>query len=284
MPSVLITGTSSGFGLHTTLALARAGWQVVASMRNLDRAGPLKEALATQEGAIGSNVCLVRLDVASRPAIEAAVPEVLAAAGGRLDAVVHNAGVAVGAAFEDLPVAEIDRVMNTNFFGVLDLTRALLPGFRKQRSGRIVIVSSNSAFAGEPTNSIYCASKFAIEGWAESIAFELEPFGIHVSLIEPGPFRTSILGNSRSIRPEDSPYLPLTVAADEAFRKHFDRSAGEPAVVARTIVKALQSPRPRFRYPVGFEAHFGHHARGKLPTRVLRRIVQRYLGLHRVRL
>jgi NAD(P)-dependent dehydrogenase (short-subunit alcohol dehydrogenase family) len=158
MPSVLITGTSSGFGLHTTLALARAGWQVVASMRNLDRAGPLKEALATQEGAIGSNVCLVRLDVASRPAIEAAVPEVLAAAGGRLDAVVHNAGVAVGAAFEDLPVAEIDRVMNTNFFGVLDLTRALLPGFRKQRSGRIVIVSSNSAFAGEPTNSIYSPS------------------------------------------------------------------------------------------------------------------------------
>ena len=284
MPSVLITGTSSGFGLLTTLELARAGWQVVATMRNLDRSGPLKDALAAAPVAVSERVKLAALDVADRSQVEAAVPELLAMAGGRLDAVVHNAGVAVGAAFEDLPVAEIERVMNTNFFGVLDLTRALLPGFRARRAGRIVIVSSNSAFAGEPTNSIYCASKFAIEGWAESVAFELEPFGIHVSLIEPGPFRTSILGNSRSIRPEGSAYLPLTVAADEAFRRHFEKSAGEPAVVARTILKALQSPRPRFRYPVGLEAHFGHHARGKLPTRVLRRIVQRYLGLHRVKI
>lgn len=284
MPSVLITGTSSGFGLATTLELARRGWHVIASMRNLEKAGRLKEAMAAGKSPIKGSISLATLDVASRPAIEAAVPRLLELAGGRLDAVVHNAGVAVGAAFEDLTEAEIHRVMSTNFFGVLDLTRVLLPGLRKQRAGRIVIVSSNSAFAGEPTNSIYCASKFAVEGWAESIAFEVEPFGIHVSLIEPGPFRTSILGNSPSLRPEGSPYLPLTVAADEAFRKHFEKSAGDPAIVARTIARALESPRPRFRYPVGLEAHLGHQLRGKLPARVLRKLVQRYLGLHRIKL
>jgi short-subunit dehydrogenase len=98
-----------------------------------------------------------------------------------------NAGVAVAGALEDLPESEIRRVMETNFFGVLELTRTLLPTFRAQRRGRIVLVSSQAAFAGQPANSIYCASKWALEGWAESLAYEFDAFGIHVILIEPGP-------------------------------------------------------------------------------------------------
>jgi NAD(P)-dependent dehydrogenase (short-subunit alcohol dehydrogenase family) len=103
----------------------------------------------------------------------------------KLDAVIHNAGVAAAGALEDLPESELRRVMETNFFGVLELTRALLPTFRAQRRGRIVIVSSEAAFMGQPTNSIYCASKWAVEGWAEAIAYELEPFEIDIILVEP---------------------------------------------------------------------------------------------------
>ena len=104
----------------------------------------------------------------------------------------HNAGVAAAGALEDVPESEVRRVMETNFFGVLSLTRALLPTFRGQRRGRIVIVSSEAAFYGQPTNAIYCASKWAIEGWAEATAYELEPFGIDFVLVEPGPYRTAI--------------------------------------------------------------------------------------------
>jgi NAD(P)-dependent dehydrogenase (short-subunit alcohol dehydrogenase family) len=127
-----------------------------------------------------------------RASIEAAVKSLLARTGNKLDAVLHNAGVAAAGVFEDVPESELRRVMETNFFGILGLTRTLLPTFRAQRNGRIVVVSSEAAFMGQLTNSIYCASKWAIEGWAEAIAYELEPFGIELILIEPGPYRTEI--------------------------------------------------------------------------------------------
>jgi short-subunit dehydrogenase len=97
--------------------------------------------------------------------------------------------VAAAGALEDVPESQLRRVMETNFFGVLELTRALLPTFRAQGRGHIVIVSSEAAFMGQPTNSIYCASKWAVEGWAEAVAYELEPFGIDIILVETGPYR-----------------------------------------------------------------------------------------------
>ncbi len=138
MRTVLITGTSAGFGLLATVELAKRGWRVVASMRNLERKGALDAALA-QSGA-GQNVHIIQLDVTDRASIEQAVAGTLLIGGGFLDAVVQNAGVASGGAFEDIPDAELRRVMDTNFFGVMAVTRALLPTFRKQRSGRIVLM------------------------------------------------------------------------------------------------------------------------------------------------
>ena len=155
--SVLITGTSTGFGLVTAVELAKRGWRVFATMRNLEKRGLLDQALKAADA--DGNVDLGELDVTSSASINAAVERTLAKTGGRLDSVVHNAGVAAGGAFEDLPDSELRRVMETNFFGVLELTRALLPTFRAQRSGRIVVVSSESAFAGQPANSIYCAPR-----------------------------------------------------------------------------------------------------------------------------
>jgi NAD(P)-dependent dehydrogenase (short-subunit alcohol dehydrogenase family) len=282
MPSVLITGTSSGFGLLTAVELARRGWRVFATMRNLDKRAPLDAAAA--EAGVAGRLELIRLDVTDAASIEEAVRDILQRSGGRLDAVVHNAGVAVGAAFEDVPDFEARRVMETNFWGVLALTRALLPAFRAQRSGRILIVSSNSAYAGEPANAIYVASKWAIEGWAESLAYEVSPFGIGVVLVEPGSYKTEIWGSSPRILPESSPYRAVMQHLEKVIDEKVLANARDPREVAQVIARALGARRPRFRYPVGPDAWIGHLLRGKLPSRVQRFAITRLLGLHRVRL
>src|SRR5690348_3978730 len=174
--SVLITGTSTGIGLMTAALLASRGWRVFATMRTLEKRALLEQTL--EKTGLQGRVEIEQLDVTSGASIAGAVESILARTGNKLDAVVHNAGVAAAGVLEDVPESELRRVMETNFFGVLGLTRALLPTFRAQGSGRIVIVSSEAAFMGQPANAIYCASKWAIEGWAEATAYELEPLGI----------------------------------------------------------------------------------------------------------
>jgi NAD(P)-dependent dehydrogenase (short-subunit alcohol dehydrogenase family) len=281
MPNVLITGTSTGIGRVTVEALAAKGWRVFATMRNLEKKGPLERAL--DEAGVAQQVTFEPLDVTDPASIERAAAAVLAATGGTLDAVVHNAGVAIAGAHEDLPDAEIRRVMETNFFGVLALTRALLPAFRAQGRGRIVLVSSQSAFAGQPANSIYCASKWALEGWAESVAYELDRFGIDVVLIEPGPYRTEIWTSTDRVLPTGGAYTPWLRRVFQGADQHADRNARDPKEVADVIVAALEADRPRFRYPVGFFARLDHFLRGKLPTRLIRRGTTRYLGIPRTR-
>ena len=279
MQSVLITGTSTGIGQATAVVLASRGWRVFATMRNLEKAGLLEQAL--KEAGLQNSVELEQLDVTSGASIQAAVESILARTGNKLDAVVHNAGVAAAGAFEDVPEPELRRVMETNFFGVLGLTRALLPTFRAQGNGRIVLVSSEAAFMGQPTNSIYCASKWAIEGWAEAIAYELEPFGIEVILIEPGPYRTEIWKSTPRIQPPGSPYHAWVQQVFRAGDAHAASMARDPNEVALVIANALEAPRPRFRYPVGLFARLNHFMRGKVPSRLLRKATKLYLGLPR---
>jgi NAD(P)-dependent dehydrogenase (short-subunit alcohol dehydrogenase family) len=246
-------------------------------MRNPAKSGSLVSAL--EEAGIRNNVEIGPLDVTQPGSIKAAVATTLAQSRGVLDAVVHNAGVAVGGAFEDLPDADMRRVMETNFFGVLALTRALLPTFRAQGRGRILIVSSEAAFFGQPGNSIYSASKWAIEGWAEAIAYEVAQFGIEVILVEPGPYQTNIWESSERIRPADSPYRfwaqKLFLAADQ----HVEATARDPAEVGRAIANTLEARRPRFRNPVGPFSRLNHALRGKIPSRLLRFGISRYLGI-----
>ena len=277
MPSVLITGSSSGIGLVAAVEMARRGWTTVASMRDPARGDRLREAAA--KAGVESRVIIEALDVTAAATLPDAVARILARCDGRLDAVVHNAGVAVGGAFEDVPEAEQRKVMETNFFGVLALTRVLLPVFRTQRRGRIVVVSSNSAFAGEPANSIYVASKWAIEGWAESLAFEVGRFGVDIVLVEPGPYKTEIWQSSPRILPEGSPYAPWLRQLEVAIDEKVVATARDPREVATAIATALETPRPRFRYPVSPQAWIGHAMRGIVPTRVQRWLVTRLLGL-----
>jgi len=281
MRTALITGTSSGFGLLATVELARRGWRVFATMRDLDRKGPL--AAAIDAAGVRDRVHVLRLDVTDPASLREAAAAMLLETGGRLDAVVHNAGVAAGGAFEDLPDTDVRRVLETNFFGVLELTRALLPTFRAQRAGRILIVSSESVFMGQPANSIYCASKWAIEGWAEAICHELEPFGIEVVLVEPGPYMTGIWKNSARISPDGSPYRQWVQYVFRAGEAHLAKRGGDARVVAKAIADVLEAPKPAFRNPVGRVACIAHFLRGKVPSAVLRKGVSRYLGLDRLR-
>jgi NAD(P)-dependent dehydrogenase (short-subunit alcohol dehydrogenase family) len=277
MPTVLITGTSTGFGRVTTELLAARGWRVFATMRDLARKDSLEHAL--REAGLSERVTFVRLDVTDPASIETAVATVLSETDNTLDAVVHNAGIAVAGVLEDLSDGDIWRVMDTNFFGVLRLTRALLPRFREQRRGRIVLLSSQAAFAGQPGNSMYCASKWALEGWAESLAYEVDPFGIDVVLIEPGPYRTEIWSSTKWVVPANSAYLSWLKLLRQAADRHQARTSGDPKEVAAVIAKALEARRPRFRYQVGFFAKLDYFLRGKVPTRLIRRGTTHYLGL-----
>jgi NAD(P)-dependent dehydrogenase (short-subunit alcohol dehydrogenase family) len=281
MRSVLITGTSTGIGQATAVTLAARGWRVFATMRNLKKRDLLEQAL--KEAGVRDGVEVEQLDVTDAASIGTAVASMLSQTGNKLDAVVHNAGVAAAGALEDVTESELRRVMETNFFGVLELTRALLPTLRAQRRGRIVIVSSEAAFMGQPTNSIYCASKWAVEGWAEAIAYELEPFGIDVVLVEPGPYRTEIWNSTARIQPPGSPYHAWVQHVFRAGDAYAARMARNPREVALVIAHALEARRPRFRYPVGPFARLNHFLRGKLPSRLLRRATALYLGLSRAR-
>ena len=277
MPTVLITGTSTGFGRLTAECLAAKGWRVFATMRDLERKGSLARAL--KDAGLSERVTFVRLDITDPASIEAAVKSILAETGNTLDAVVHNAGIAVAGVLEDMPDTDIRRVMETNFFGVLGLTRALLPTFRAQRRGRIVLVSSQAALAGQPGNSMYCASKWALEGWAESLAYEVDPFGIDVVIIEPGPYSTEIWNNTPWVKPANSAYLPWLRQLSQAADRHQERTSRNPEEVASVIAKALEARRPRFRYQVGPLAKLDYFLRGKVPTKLIRRGTTRYLGL-----
>ncbi len=279
MRSVLITGTSSGIGLATAVVLASRGWRVFATMRNLQKRSALEQAL--RAAGMQDNVDIQELDVTRSESVQAATASIMARTGNTLDAVVHNAGVAAAGALEDVPESELRRVMETNFFGVLGLTRALLPTFRAKRRGRIVIVSSEAAFYGQPTNAIYCASKWAIEGWAESTAYELEPFGIDVVLVEPGPYRTEIWESTPRFQPAGSPYRRWVQQVFGAADAHAATMSRDPKEVALVIARTLEARRPRFRYPVGLFARLNHFFRGKVPTTWLRKAMKLYLGMSR---
>lgn len=281
MRSVLVTGTSSGIGQSIALELAKGEWRVYASMRNLERKGALESALAA--AGVRERVEIVELDVTDPASAQRALAQVLSETGGTLDALINNAGVSVAGAFEDLSEDDVRRVMETNFFGVLSLTRQVLPVMRARRQGRLVFITSEAAFFGLPANSVYSASKWAVEGWAESLAYDLAPFGIDVVLVEPGPYRTPIWQTTKRVIPPDSAYAPLMRQVSAAGDSHAALVARDPIEVARKVARILDARRPRFRNPVGPAATLNHLLRGKVPSSALRWVLTRYLGLNRIR-
>jgi NAD(P)-dependent dehydrogenase (short-subunit alcohol dehydrogenase family) len=278
VPTALVTGSSSGFGLLTAVSLAKQDWEVVASMRDPEKRAALDAAAAA--AGVGDRVHVVVLDVTDGASIQQGVKEAEAIAGGALDAVVCNAGIAVAGVFEDVPDEELRRVMETNFFGVAAIARAVLPAMRERRRGRFLVVSSNSAFAGAPGVSAYHASKWAVEGWAESLAYEVRPFGIEVVLVEPGSFKTEIWDNAQSITPAGSPYAGAHHLIDEG-KARLRRWGRDPQEVADVIVRALEAAKPRLRYPVGPDAKAEYFfVRRFIPVKAYMAVVRRVMKLN----
>ncbi len=252
MAVVVITGCSSGFGLLTALEFARRGDTVYATMRNTGKAGPLRAGAKSA----GVSVEVLQLDVDDKKSVDAAIEEVVKREG-RIDVLVNNAGVSARGPIEDYDDDEILAIFDTNVFGVIRVTRAVLPHMRSQGSGTIITVSSLGGRVPTPFSGIYCASKHAVEAVSDALHYELHQFGIRAVLIEPGEFETPLFDHLLFARrfTEGSAYLE----AGRRFAEARDKLAGpgrrgDPQVVADVIVDAAKADQPKRRYLVGRQA------------------------------
>jgi len=262
--SVLITGCSSGIGLATAQVLKARGWDVIASARMTEDLQRLKQM----------GLQAVRLNIADPVCIEEALNETLALTGGRLDALVNNAGIAIPGAVEDLSREVLQRQFDTNFFGTLDLTNAVLPIMRRQGHGRIVMISSILGRVALSWRGAYSASKFALEGITDSLRLELRGTLLKVSLICPGPVKSHFRDNSLAN------FDAYVDAASSSYRDSYERLKAQtgkekdntlftvpPEAVARKIARALESAHPKARYYVTIPAYALAFLRCVLPTR-----------------
>ena len=260
----VVTGSSSGFGLLTVVELAKAGFFIVATMRQPERRARLDEALGSD---LAANVEVRRLDVTNFDGIPSTI-EQIARDHGRIDVVVNNAGFAVGGFVEDVALDELRLQMDTNFFGQVAVTKAVLPTMRAQRSGHIIIVSSILGLIGQPMVSSYCASKHALEGWAESLRIELRALGVKVVLIEPGAYKTDIWTRnvtiSRGSTDGSSPNKERSRKFADGVKESTGRMA-DPIEVARLITRIAGDPNPRLRYLSGRDAKIGYFLRSLVP-------------------
>ena len=252
---ILITGCSSGFGLLTAARLARAGHRVHAAMRDINKRGSLDVELKQRGGS--ENLFVHQMDVADPVSVKKAVLEVVSREG-VIDVLINNAGFGMGGFFEDLSDEDWRKQYDTNFFGVLNVTREALPVMRPRRSGRIINISSVSAFSGSPSLGAYASSKWALEGFSESLYMELKPFNIDVILVEPGSYRTKIFTDNaryaKDFNNEASPYFAMSRRLKEFVDEHVRQSTRDPEEVAGVIAGLVTAPKPRFRNIIGIQA------------------------------
>ena len=242
-----ITGAGRGMGVDIARAALAAGHAVVATGRNTD----------TVTDAVGEadELLVVELDVTSPASAEAAVQAALDRFG-RIDVLVNNAGNFFAGFFEELSPAQFDQQIATNLGGPLNVTRAVLPAMRKQRSGHIITMSSTAGIAGQAFCSAYAASKFGLEGWMESLRFEIEPFGIDTTIVEPGFFRTDLL------TPESTAYADLsiddyaerTAETRPAWEAMSGKQTNDPAKLAAALVEIVAEDTPPLRFVAGADA------------------------------
>jgi short-subunit dehydrogenase len=236
-PVVLVTGVSSGIGRAIASAFAEKGFKVFGTSRNPQ----------TTESVAG--VELVQLDVTDDNSVSAAVSSVVQRAG-RIDILVNNAGAGVFGAAEETSISQAQELFETNFFGLVRLTREVLPYLRAQCSGRIINIGSVLGFLPSPYGSFYAASKHAVEGYSESLDHETREFGVRVSVVEPGYTNTSFEANAIDADSPLDSYAVLREHVKDAIAEAL-RHGDDPAVVARVVVKAATSRTQKLRYPAG---------------------------------
>src|ERR671918_568636 len=244
----VVTGSSTGIGYETSLILARNGFLTYATMRNLNKSENIR-LVATEENL---PIQIKQLDVTDDVSVTDAI-QAISSEAGRIDVLVNNAGYGLDGAFEDLAMDEIKAQYETNVFGLIRTTQAVLPIMRRQKSGTIVNISSGAGRFGFPSGSAYVSTKFAVEGLSESISYELEPFGIKVAIVEPGVIRTNFADGlvvAKKSKDPISPYSQLMQKAANGFEKMM-KNASSPDLVANVVLKAVRNENPSLRYLAG---------------------------------
>jgi NAD(P)-dependent dehydrogenase (short-subunit alcohol dehydrogenase family) len=273
----VLTGASSGFGLLTSIELAKAGFRVVATMRDLGRRDKLDQAAAA--AGVAEQLDVRALDVTNFDAMPAFVDAVVRDHG-RIDVLVNNAGFAVAGFAEDIQLDELRRQFETNFFGAVAMSKAVLPAMRRQRSGHIIQVSSISGLHGAVTVSSYSASKHALEGWSESLRLEVNGLGIKVVLVEPGAFQTDIWTRGavmgKRATQQESPNFQRSLRMREAIQKI---PKADPIAVARVIVAIARDPNPKLRYLVGRDAKIQLAMKRILPWKWHEKLIANFLKM-----
>jgi NAD(P)-dependent dehydrogenase (short-subunit alcohol dehydrogenase family) len=277
--TALVTGASSGFGLLTSVTLAKRGWRVLATMRDLNR----REKLETAARAAGvlEGIEFHALDITNSGQV-GEVAKAVAWRQGPLHALVNNAGFAVPGFADEVTDAELREQFDTNFFGTAAVTRALLPQMRRQGFGHVVMVTSISGRLGYPGVSSYAGSKFALEGWTETLRYEMLALGIWVVLVEPGSFETDIWTRNAKLSAGLQDPASANAARIPRWRGKLAEGAkkrADPQVVADTIASILENPKPKLRYVVGNDAKMALLMRRILPSGVFERMVVKMSGL-----
>jgi NAD(P)-dependent dehydrogenase (short-subunit alcohol dehydrogenase family) len=242
-----ITGAGRGMGVDIARAALAAGHAVVATGRNTD-------AVADAVGE-ADDLLVVELDVTSLASVQAAVQAAVDHFG-RIDVLVNNAGNFHAGFFEELTPQQIERQLATSLIGPMNVTRTVLPVMRKQRSGNVVTISSTAGIAGQEFCSAYAASKFGLEGWMESLRFEVEPFGIRTTIVEPGFFRTTLLEKESTTYAELSidDYAERTAQTRPAWEAMSGKQGGDPAKLAKALVTIVAEVQPPLRWVAGVDA------------------------------
>ena len=242
-----ITGAGRGMGVDIAKAALAAGNAVVATGRNPDA---VIEAVGEAD-----DLLVVELDVTSLASAEAAVRAAVERFG-RIDVLVNNAGNFHAGFFEELTPQQIERQLTTSLVGPMNVTRAVLPVMRKQRSGNVVTISSTAGIVGQEFCSAYAASKFGLEGWMESLRFEVEPLGIRTTIVEPGFFRTTLLEKESTTYAELSidDYAERTAQTRPAWEAMSGKQGGDPAKLAKSLVTLVAEEQPPLRWVAGADA------------------------------
>jgi NAD(P)-dependent dehydrogenase (short-subunit alcohol dehydrogenase family) len=270
----VVTGASSGFGMLTSIELAKQNYYVVATMRNVDKKLALLERAG--EARVTQLIEVFPLDVTNDHSLLVFKEKLREL--GRVDVLVNNAGYAGAGFSEEIPIEEYRQQFETNVFGAISVTQLCLPYMRELRNGKIINVSSISGRVGFLGLSPYVASKHALEGWSESLRLEVGPFGIDVVLVEPGSFQTSIWSSGKHITDKslqtNSPYFSYMKKLSLHLEKG-EASYGDPLEVANLIIKICKQTSTKLRYPIGKGVRFTLFVKNCLPWRLWERMVMK---------
>ncbi|WP_405719696.1 SDR family oxidoreductase [Streptomyces sp. NBC_01537] len=254
---IFVTGAGRGLGTDIAREALAAGHQVVATGRR-------PEEVEKTLGGPQDNLLVTKLDITSpddaQEAVRAAVERF-----GRIDVLINNAGNFFAGYFEEIPPAQMRQQIETNLFGPMNITRAILPILRKQRDGHIITLSSSAGIIGQEFCVAYAASKFAVEGWMESLHHDIAPYGIRTTVVEPGFFRTELLVDASTTWPEPTieDYAERTTATIAAWKSMNGRQTGDPAKLAHALLTIAGQDKPPLRFVAGADAIEGVEAKAR---------------------